>query len=537
MKRPIILLIAILGILPCTQAQLFFKPTTHTGAFGAYNWAEDWTNWNAANTSYPAATIVVENNITSNTTWTKDNTYLLKGYVYVKNGATLTIEPGTIIRCDANTTASLIVTRNSKIHAVGTALNPIVFTSSKAPGSRNFGDWGGILLLGNAKINVSGGTADVGAGINNGSEDGVYGGISDNDSSGALDFVRIEFAGVQYQPDKEIGGLTLAGVGSKTSIKHIQISFCGNDAIKFLGGTAQASYLISNRCFDTDFFMDLGYRGKLQFAVVLRDSTKASATGFSSIEVQNDGLASTAQPLTDPTLSNITLLGPITYQGTFYNSNYRNGIHIKRNARCAIFNSAIAGYPKGILLDGSGCGNHLKDGYILIENCTLAGNKLAQGDTSGNFSISVPKFDFNTWYSQFERNNQAFSTARALMLKNPYAYTNPDFTPQTGSPVLSGASFLHHRLSALNQTQPASGSSNVSAYYYQGKLYLNNIPSHTKELQILLFDLQGKRLSEQRMEVVDSAETIDIPNNGIKIGVVEVRSESRVLTVQKVLFD
>ena len=119
------------------RSQGFFQMTTYKGAFGATDWTQTWTNWNPRNTSYPASTITVQGSITGHTTWTASNTYLLKGYVYVKNGATLTIEPGTIIRCEDISTSTLIITRGSKIIAEGTAALPIVFTSSQSAGSRN----------------------------------------------------------------------------------------------------------------------------------------------------------------------------------------------------------------------------------------------------------------------------------------------------------------------------------------------------------------------------------------------------------------
>src|SRR5690606_39095237 len=145
-----------------------------------------------------------------NTTWSTGQVILLSGQIFVKNNAVLTIQPCVIIRGDKSVSgAGLFITRGSKIIAQGTINQPIVFTSDQAPGNRNIGDWGGVVLLGNASTNDAGGQNYI-EGLPP-SPDTQYGGGSspnDNDSSGILKYVRIEFAGYAYQPNKEINGLT-----------------------------------------------------------------------------------------------------------------------------------------------------------------------------------------------------------------------------------------------------------------------------------------------------------------------------------------
>ncbi|MBL7812630.1 MAG: hypothetical protein JNL57_10445 [Bacteroidetes bacterium] len=475
------------------RSQGFFQMTTYKGAFGATDWTQTWTNWNPRNTSYPASTITVQGSITGHTTWTASNTYLLKGYVYVKNGATLTIEPGTIIRCEDISTSTLIITRGSKIIAEGTAALPIVFTSSQSAGSRNYGDWGGLVILGNARINAAGGTADVGAGINNTQGDGLYGGNDDEDSSGVLKYVRVEFPGIQYQPDKEINGVTLAGVGSRTKIDYLQVSFCGNDALKLSGGVPKIRHFITHRTYDSDIACDLGCRGMFQFGVVLRDSSKANATGASSLEVQNDGLATAASPMTDPTFSNLTLLGPLTSLTTPYSSNYRYGIHLRRNGRMALFNSAIAGYPRGIMLDGPGCGNQMKDGKIFLQNSVFAGNKIKMADTTGKVSMIMQAFDFAGWITDATRANATFNSPKDLKLANPYQYTSPQFVLQGGSPLSSGASFSHVRLNETESIRDLALPNTLRYHLSAGTLQLFAL-SKNQFTQLELVDLSGRVL-------------------------------------------
>lgn len=494
------------------SGQPFFTSDVFRGAFGTIDWTQGWCNWNPRNTSYPAGAVTVQGNITANTTWTAGNVYLLKGYVYVKNGATLTIQPGTIIRCDGATTSTLIITRGSKIIADGTPGSPIVFTSSEAAGSRNYGDWGGLVILGRGLVNTSGGVADVGAGINNAGGDGLYGGNDNNDSSGVLRFVRLEFGGIQYSPDKEINGLTLAGVGRKTVLENIQVSFCGADAFRFLGGAAQAHNLAAHRTLDADFSMELGYTGLIQYALALRDSTKASSMGCSSIEIQNDGIASAALPYTDPTLSNFTLVGPMTRLNTAYSSGFRNGIHLRRNARLGLFNSVITGFPRGMMFDGPGTGQQINDGKIIIRNSIIAGSKLKQADTTGRISAVLPGFDALSWIKEPNNANSTLTLPRDIGLSNPYLYNNPQFLPQSGSVLLNGADFSHPRLSATAGLEHLTGNEAVSALQRQGMITIRAGRPVTGEVQLSCYDLSGRKLVDLQLAGLIGEFTFSLPD-------------------------
>ncbi|NCX95996.1 MAG: hypothetical protein EBX41_06225 [Chitinophagia bacterium] len=154
--------------------------------------------------------VVIQDSITSaNNHWTCDKQYLIKGYVYVTNGITLTIDSGTIIKGDKPTKGALIVERGAKIMAMGTPMHPIVFTSNQRPGTRSYGDWGGIILCGMAPTNWVAGQAQVEGGPRS-----FYGGSNPADNSGEMHFCRIEFAGIAFSPNNEVNGLTLCGVGN-----------------------------------------------------------------------------------------------------------------------------------------------------------------------------------------------------------------------------------------------------------------------------------------------------------------------------------
>ena len=199
----------------------------------------------------------------------KKGTFTLKGYVYVNNGAVLTIEPGTIIKSDISQKGALIVERGSKLIADGTATDPIVFTSGKPSGEKAPGDWGGIILLGKAPTNRPTSPAPIiEGGVNR-----PYGGTDANDNSGTLRYLRIEFSGIAAEPGSEINGLTLGGVGAGTILENIQVSFGGDDAFEFFGGTVNAKNLVALGTYDDDYDFDFGYSGKIQFAVSLKRQT------------------------------------------------------------------------------------------------------------------------------------------------------------------------------------------------------------------------------------------------------------------------
>ncbi|MEN9963415.1 MAG: hypothetical protein RL582_510, partial [Bacteroidota bacterium] len=277
MKKLLTMLVLLFAI-ATTQAQNpFFEVVNYRGAFApspASPWTQGWTNFDPQNAVYPAVTDTVTAAITANTTWTSGKTYLLKGLIYVKNGATLTIQPGVVVKGDATVSGgtALIITKGSKINAVGTSTSPVVFTSSKDAGSRATGDWGGVIILGRASLNRPGGVANI-EGIAT-SADTEYGGGTtpdDNDNSGNLKYARIEYGGYIFATDQEINGLTMGSLGRNTIIDFVQCSFINDDSFEWFGGTVNCSHLVSFRGIDDDFDTDFGYSGSVQFALGVRD--------------------------------------------------------------------------------------------------------------------------------------------------------------------------------------------------------------------------------------------------------------------------
>ena len=277
---------------------------------------------------------------TGQTVTVKSGVCKLRGYTYFEDGSKLIIEPGATIKSDVTLKGALIMERGSKILAEGTASSPIVFTSGKEVGSRNPGDWGGIIILGKATTNrVTIPTIEGGVGRQ-------YGGTDDADNSGVLKYVRIEFAGIADAPGSEINGLTLGGVGSGTTIDYIQVTYGNDDAYELFGGTVNAKHLVAYGTADDDFDFDFGYRGKIQFGFALRNPEFVDAgDAGNNIECDNDGTGTAATPLTKPNLSNFTLLGPNGAANTAANHNFAN--RWRRGTTFALNNSIMLGQAKG----------------------------------------------------------------------------------------------------------------------------------------------------------------------------------------------
>ena len=359
-------------------APAFFTPTTYRGAFapGGTRWDLPWANYSPQLTDYGSSTTgvtVVTGPITTNTTWTTGTKYKLSGFVNVNAGATLTIQPGVIVFGEQATKGSLIINRGARIDAQGTAASPIVFTSERAPGARAGGDWGGVIIAGRAALNLAGGEAILEGGTGT-----TYGGgatPNDNDDSGTLRYVRIEWAGIAFTTNNEINGLTLGAVGRATTIDYVQVAFSGDDAYEPFGGTVNLRHIIATAPVDDMFDGDNGWRGYVQFALGVSNPDIADISGSNGIENDNDANGTTSTPLTQPIFSNVTILGPRTQRPTgTINPNFRRGAHIRRNAQSNLFNSVVLGFTPGILIDGAPSNAGTGSGSLDIEGTLVTGN-------------------------------------------------------------------------------------------------------------------------------------------------------------------
>ncbi len=376
--------------------------------------------------------VLVTSNITNDTKWTRDNIYVLTGsaFIYVTNNATLTIEPGTLIKGEP---AALVITRGSKIIADGLVDQPIVFTSNKAAGDRKPGDWGGLLLLGRARVNCPGGECNVEGGLD--PTLGKYGGTDDTDNSGILRYVRIEFAGIAFQPNNETNSITLGGVGSGTVIEHVQTSFGGDDAFEWFGGVVNGRYLLAYKTVDDMFDTDFGYKGMNQFVLGVSDPNLADISSSNGFEADNDAQGTVNTPVSQSIFSNVTLIGPRKDATSQFNNLFRRAAHLRRSTKQSIVNSILGGFPQGVRLESANSENfYLNTGEIMFRNNIMASN----GRLFDSSSVNTP-----TVQAKFITENRVFTTWGEAGLNDPYAAPKVNALPNAGSAALTGASFAN----------------------------------------------------------------------------------------------
>ena len=402
---------------------------------------------------------ILEGRISANRTLKADYTYKLRGLVYVTNGAILTIEPGTKIVGESGKNGGLIITRSCKIIADGTADKPIVFTSEAANPQR--GDWAGLVILGNAPTNSSfngvAGVGEIEGGINNSDGLGLYGTPATQaqnpaDNSGILRYVRIEYAGYAFLPDKEINGLTFGGVGNQTIVDYVEVSYANDDSFEWFGGTVNCKHLISFRTLDDDFDTDNGFNGKVQFGISLRDSSIADISKSEAFESDNDANGSSLLPQTSAVFSNMTVMGPKATLANTGNSLFVWGAQIRRNSSLSLFNSIIMGYPNGLYIDatkGVPTDNNIPGG-LFVQNTIIAGCTNPILYSLGS-NVNVPLTPNTTatitaWFNTAAYGNSTLTNNTEVGLTDAFNYSNPDFNPSAASVAVSGASFAHPKL-------------------------------------------------------------------------------------------
>jgi hypothetical protein len=402
--------------------------------------------------------ITVTGDITTDTKWYANARYFLSGFVYVKNNAALTIEPGTIIKGVSGSKGTLIIERGSKLMAQGTADKPIVFTSDKPVGSRASGDWGGVVLCGKATTNKH--DSGTGVGVAEGGIGSQYGGTDDADNSGTLQFVRIEFPGIPLTSteNSEINGLTLYSVGTGTIIDHIQVSFSGDDSYEWFGGTVNCKYLVALRGLDDEYDTDNGFRGHIQFALGIRDPNISDGSGSNGFESDNDADGSVLTPVTKPIFTNVTLLGPLCSTTTLpANHYYKRAMHIRRSSQLSVYNSLFVGWPKGLLIDGT-AGNSptmASNNSLQIEKCILAGMQANFEVASGTPVTPYTLAEEQTYFEDATRGNIDNLTLTDIIGSTLLTLTSPGIMPAAGASFLTGASFTNSNLSSSFFTQVA----------------------------------------------------------------------------------
>ena len=395
----------------------------------------------------------------------KKGTYTLKGWVYIAKGAELTIEPGTVIK--GETKASIIAERGGKLIAQGTQDAPIVFTSAKAKGQRKPGDWGGVILCGQAPHNA--GEAQIEGGPRS-----KHGGNDAHDNSGVLSYVRVEFAGYPFATDQEINGVTLGSVGDATKIDHVQVSYSNDDSFEWFGGNVNCKNLVAFNGWDDDFDTDNGFSGHVQYCLSIRDPRIADKSQSNGFESDNDASGSTASPVTTATFSNVTFIGPKQVDASFVNNadyinagsvNPNNGsglgkfqaaMQIRRGSRLNCINSIALGWPIGLIIDSEkgDTREQAKNGNIRLQNVWFANMDVTGSDANKEYrdvlvnyvnKEAVADETQQSWSTTFflSQSGNKVTTAADMLLtgKNIFTGINADFMPAVGSPLLNASSF------------------------------------------------------------------------------------------------
>lgn len=326
-------------------------------------------------------------------------TYLLKGWVYVADGAKLRIPAGTIIKGDKQTMASLIIEPGGYVEMKGTKEAPIVMTSEEAPGQRRPGDWGGLIICGKAKNNQ--GTQQIEGGPRT-----IHGGSNDADNSGIFQYIRVEFAGYPFETDKEINGITFGSVGSGTTIDHLQVSYSNDDSFEWFGGAVNCKYLVAYKGWDDEFDTDNGFSGTVQYCLSIRDPRIADTSQSNGFESDNNGTGADIAPFTTATFKNVTFIGPMAAKNTdFQNTSeyitagdmypdnksklglFQSAMQIRRSSKLSCENTLAVGYPIGLIVDGEK-GNtvqYSKNGDFHLKNIIFAGMGVVGSDNNKKY--------------------------------------------------------------------------------------------------------------------------------------------------------
>ena len=464
----------------------FIQMVNYAGALSSdasQDWTKGWAEWNPKQASYGVATETTTlndasgiKNITGTVTLDASKVYLLTSTCVVRSGGKLIIPAGTVIRGAADLTATpklyalITVERGGMIEVNGTTTNPVVMTSNKAAGSRDRGDWGGLVLCGKA-VNNQGLDVQL-EGFNNVAVDntlGKFGGTDDADNSGVVKYVRIEFAGLAFEPNKEVNSLTMGSVGSKTEIEGVQCSFGNDDAFEWFGGTVSCKKLISYKTTDDDFDTDFGYRGAVQFGIAVRDTAyfdlswnaTSGASTSETFESDNDAAGSGKLPLTSALFSNITCVGPVPLDKTYNDLTatqkgaFRRGARIRRNSRLSIVNSVFMGYRNFIMFDGDSVlvASGVKSGSISETSNVLRNNFIANtaaASAAGATNTGLAEVDskntpaaMDAWLRDVKNSNKIddASYVSGAILVDPKNATAPDFRPVTASKINTLANY------------------------------------------------------------------------------------------------
>jgi len=440
----------------------------------------------ATTKNFGFASATINTDITASRTLYADTTYTLSGFIHVANGATLTIQPGTKVLGDFATVGSaLMIMKGAKIQAVGTAAAPIVFTSSRAAGQRQPGDWGGLLLVGNAPNNRSGvvnveGTGTDGNTVVGGKNYTVQynGGNVPTDNSGTLQYVRVEFAGFAPLQDQEFNAFTFAAIGSGTRASYLEALDGLDDSYEFFGGGFDIDHLIAFETADDMFDMSEGWSGRMQYLIGINtvQLTPRTGAGFYSVDlegIENDGCNGTgcdlgfnSTPFTIPLVANFTMIG--CGQATCMGASGGHGMMLRRGTGGYYVNGVVARWTSdGVSLRDQATFDRAGAVVTPAATADLQLKNIFFAEVNGKLfqTPSATQFQLDSTTNSL---TLSAATAASLFTTIPAVGTAPadisafDFTPAAGSPIATGG------LNAFGGAIATKAGTFVTATAYQG---------------------------------------------------------------------
>jgi hypothetical protein len=390
------------------------------------------------------------------------------------------------------------------------------------------------VICGAAPHNIaSGANAPVEGGIA-----ATHGGSDENDNSGTLRYVRIEFPGqpLTTASNSEINGLSLYSVGRGTQIDHVQVSYSGDDAYEWFGGTVNAKYLIACYTQDDDFDTDNGYRGRVQFALSQRLATLSDQSGSTAFESDNDAQGSTRTPQTRPFFSNVTVIGPLHNGLTSLPTghNFTRALHIRRNSALSVYNSVFTGFPgAGLYLDGKRSAANAVADTLQFQNNVIAGipnaNDVAASsstDTTINGTLVNQAF-LRTWALAGNYQNDTLSLSNDILLGSPFVVEGaPSFLPQANSTLLSRASFANPRLGGVTGLFSSASKTyklNLFPNPAADQVNVNLVLDKNATIDVRIYDLSGKELLAMPSFAAEAGQnTINLPTQTLRNGIYSV---------------
>ena len=361
------------------------------------------------------------------------NVHTVNGTTFVSAGVIVTIQPGAVVQGvkGAATPSVLVFQRGSKINAAGTPANPIVFTSNQPNGSRGIGDWGGIVINGNGPANCP-----AGACLAEGLTSVEFGGPNPNDSSGVLQYARIEFSGIELSSDNELNVLTQNAVGRGTVEDHIQVNHGFDDGFEWFGGTVNMKYIVASSIGDDDFDWQLGYTGHVQFGLGIKNANNSDTNGRHGFEGDNNENNFAFLPRSNPVFCNMTVVGTVP-QGHAAGVGGRRGALLRRGTAGKIFNTIIDGFTQsGVQLDDNATaaqaclnGTTLRtaEDLLSLKHVTIFGN--GTGGTVLSSGSATSPCTPGQWMTAL---GATISTADPNIVEAPYP------SPASGAPGADG---------------------------------------------------------------------------------------------------